>query len=578
MSYQFPEQDAQFVLNKLVDFPTLCTQLEQAELNDGLADAILEEAAKLGADVLAPLNSQGDSNGATISERGVEESPGFNAAYQQFVENGWPALAGEVEYGGQGLPRVLATAVMEIWQSANMAFSLCPLLTQGAIEAVSAHGSSTLKAVYLPKLISGEWTATMNLTEPDAGSDLAAIKAKADPCGDHYLIRGQKIFITWGDHQMTDNIAHLVLARLPDAPAGVKGISLFLVPKYLVNADGSLGEKNDVQAVSLEHKLGIHASPTCVMSYGDNAGAIGYLVGKPHAGLACMFTMMNDARQGVGLQGVAISERAYQLARSYAKERIQGTLKDGSRQAIIEHPDVRRMLMFMKSGTEAARALAYVAAAESDRLKAAQLAGDNAAIARHQARLDLYTPIVKGWITELAQEITYQGVQIHGGMGFIEETGAAQHYRDARILTIYEGTTGIQGLDFVGRKTLADKGAALSALLADIEKDCTNGPQSFASAALQQHLAHFKQTLEWLAANPKEAPAVGVNFMLAAGYLCGAWLLLKSADAAQNTPLVDSKAISARFFCEHLLPRVQAHLNTVQAGSESLMALDQEQF
>jgi alkylation response protein AidB-like acyl-CoA dehydrogenase len=379
--YHFPRQDAQFVLDHIVEFPLICDQLGQEELNSGLNDAILEEAARLGSEVLAPLNKIGDQTGAQMTEYGVQEAAGFKAAYQQFVDNGWPSLAGDLAYGGQGLPKTLSTAVMEIWQSSNMAFSLCPLLTQGAVEAVSEHASDALKKTYLEKMISGEWTATMNLTEPDAGSDLAAIKAKAVPESDNYRIFGQKIFITWGDHQMTDNMVHLVLARLPDAPAGVRGISLFIVPKFLVNTDGSLGERNDVKAVSLEHKLGIHASPTCVMSFGDSDGAVGYLVGDPHTGLACMFTMMNDARQGVGLQGLAVSERAYQHALAYSKERLQGTLRDGSRLAIINHPDVRRMLMLMKSGTQAMRALTYVAASQADRLeilKAANTASDAA--------------------------------------------------------------------------------------------------------------------------------------------------------------------------------------------------------
>lgn len=584
--YRFPLTDARFVLEQVVEFPAICAQLGQDELNTGLTDAILEEAAKLGNEVLAPLNIVGDQQGAKITEKGVEETPGFSAAYQQFVESGWPSLSGDTEYAGQGLPRALATAVMEVWQSANMAFSLCPLLTQGAVEAVTAHASDALKATYLEKMISGEWTATMNLTEPDAGSDLAAIKAKAIPEGDHYRISGQKIFITWGDHQMTDNIVHLVLARLPDAPAGVKGISLFLVPKFLVNADGSLGERNDAQAVSLEHKLGIHGSPTCVMSYGDNGGAIGYLVGEPHAGLACMFTMMNDARQGVGLQGLAISERAYQHALMYAKERVQGTQRDGSRITIINHPDVRRMLMMMKSGSEAMRALAYVAAAEADKLHALE----GSAKAAAQARLDLYTPIVKGWMTELAQELTSLGVQIHGGMGFIEETGAAQHFRDARILPIYEGTTGIQALDLVGRKTLANQGQALQALLDDMATDLAafNVPADLAGAQAHTKMAlqHANEALQWLLNNKEDAATVGVHFMMLLGYLCGGWLMLKAAvkaaqlerDEGADTAFLAAKQVSARFYAEQFLPRVGAHLQAMQAGSAATLALQEDQF
>ncbi|MDV7213112.1 acyl-CoA dehydrogenase family protein, partial [Azotobacter beijerinckii] len=463
--YVHPYRDTEFVLGELVELERFCAEAGLSDVNGELVSAILAEAGRLGSEVLAPLNAVGDTQGARLGERGVEETPGFAGAYGQFVESGWPSLTAAEAWGGQNLPNVVGTAVNEIWHSANMAFALCPMLTQGAIEAIAHHGSAALQAAYLPKLVSGEWTGTMNLTEPDAGSDLAAIKARAVPNGDHYLISGQKIFITWGDHQMTDNVVHLVLARLPDAPTGVKGISLFVVPKFLLDAQGRPGACNDAQCVSLEHKLGIHGSPTCVMSFGEKEGAVGYLVGEPHKGLACMFTMMNHARQSVGLQGLSISERAYQQARQYAKERLQGTRKDGSRFPIIEFPDVRRMLLQMKASIEAMRALALVAAAEVDRTAHAP---DADVAARHQGRVDLLTPIVKGWLTELAQEVTSLGVQIHGGMGFIEETGAARHYRDARILTIYEGTTGIQALDLVGRKTLLNKGELLGSLLDEI--------------------------------------------------------------------------------------------------------------
>ncbi|MCP4596674.1 acyl-CoA dehydrogenase family protein, partial [Neptuniibacter sp.] len=350
--YRFPYQDALFVLNELVDLEQICHNAGLDEFAEGLGEAVLDEAAKLGGEQLAPLNRVGDQQGATISDNSVQQTEGFSEVYQQFCEGGWPSLAGNPEFGGQGLPVSLAVAVNEVWQSANMGWSLCPLLTQGSIEAIEAHGSEQLQQTYLPKLISGEWTGTMNLTEPDAGTDLAALKTRAVPEGDHYRITGQKIFITWGDHQMTENIVHLVLARLPDAPAGVKGISLFVVPKFLLDENGNTtDQRNDAFPVALEHKLGIHGSPTCVMSFGDNEGAIGYLVGEENNGLACMFTMMNDARQGVGLQGLSISERAYQQALEYAKERIQGTLRDGSRISIIKHPDVRRMLLQMKSAT-----------------------------------------------------------------------------------------------------------------------------------------------------------------------------------------------------------------------------------
>ncbi|WP_372738405.1 acyl-CoA dehydrogenase [Neptunomonas sp.] len=594
--YHFPRRDAQFVLNHVVGFSRICSSLKQDELDSGLTDAILDEAARFAHQVLAPLNQIGDQQGATITQLGVQETPGFKDAYHQFTESGWASLAGEPEFGGQGLPRTLSTVVMEIWQSANMSFSLCSLLTQGAIEAVTVHASDELKSIFLQNMVSGEWTATMNLTEPDAGSDLAAIQTKAVPEADHYRISGQKIFITWGDHQMTDNIVHLVLARLPDAPAGVRGISLFIVPKFIVNIDGSPGRRNDARAMSIEHKLGIHGSPTCTMSYGENEGAIGYLVGEPNAGLACMFTMMNDARQGVGLQGVAISERAYQHALRYAKERIQGTgvvnggrdspvRKDG-RVAIIQHPDVRRMLMLMRSGSEAMRALAYVAASEADKLKAAS----EQIKPVHQARLDLYTPVVKGWMTELAQELTSLGVQIQGGMGYIEETGAAQFFRDARILPIYEGTTGIQGLDLVGRKILMNKGESVNALLNEIADEFTTLSVSEELALVLKTAIDAEQQVrdgvDWLLNHKDEASAVGVNLMMSLGYLCGAWLMLRSAakaltlsvDEGEDHEFLTAKQVSARFYGEHFLPRVAMHLQTMKTGSAAIMALDVEQF
>ena len=588
--YRFPYQDALFVLNELVQFEDICAQAQLGDLSEGLAEAVLDEAARFGQEQLAPLNWSGDQNGAKLEEVGVQESPGFSDAYQQFREGGWPSLAGAEEHGGQGLPSALAVAVGEVWQSSNLSWALCPLLTQGAIEAIEAHGSEELKAKYLEKMISGEWTGTMNLTEPDAGTDLAAIKTKAVREGDHYRISGQKIFITWGDHQMTDNIVHLVLARLPDAPAGVKGISLFVVPKFLLNEQGEVtDQRNDAKAVALEHKLGIHGSPTCVMSFGDNDGAIGYLVGEENRGLSYMFTMMNDARQGVGVQGLAVSERAYQHALAYAKDRVQGTLRDGSRITIIKHPDVRRMLMQMKSATQAMRALAYVARTEADRERYATTAEDKA---KHLARTEVLTPIVKGWITELAQEITYLAVQVHGGMGFIEETGVAQYYRDARILTIYEGTTGIQGLDLIGRKTLADGGQALTALLAEIGDDMAAISASELSeqvAAVQNALAQAEEVKKWVLEQGKltdDAGTASVNFMMLLGYLCGAWLMTKSAaialerqkEAGADKEFLQAKVVSAQFFSQHLLPRISGLSTAIFGGSDSTMALHEDQF
>lgn len=589
--YAHPYRDTEFVLEELVGFEQLCASAKLQDVNNELISAILIEAGRLGSGVLAPLNKIGDTQGAHLSASGVQETPGFADAYRQFREGGWPSLTAKEIHGGQNLPNVIGTAVNEIWHSANMAFALCPMLTQGAIEAIAHHGSTELQAHYLAKLVSGEWTGTMNLTEPDAGSDLAAIKSRAVPNGDHYLITGQKIFITWGDHQMTDNVIHLVLARLPDAPAGVKGISLFVVPKFLLDAQGKPGARNPVQCISLEHKLGIHGSPTCVMSFGESEGAVGYLLGEPHAGLACMFTMMNHARQSVGLQGLSIAERAYQQARQYAKDRLQGSRKDGSRFSIIHFPDVRRMLLQMKASIEAMRALSLVAAAEVDRAACAPTAD---AAQKHQARVDLFTPIVKGWLTELAQEVTSLGVQIHGGMGFIEETGAAQHYRDARILTIYEGTTGIQALDLVGRKTLLNQGALLNSLLEEIDETVeqlrNTGTFERQAAALEAALEAGRQALSLLLDNAKNDPdwagSVSVNFLMLFGYLCGGWLMARSALRAQalldsgagDARFLEAKCISARFYAEQLLPRVHALLSAVSGGSASIMALDEEQF
>jgi alkylation response protein AidB-like acyl-CoA dehydrogenase len=589
--YSYPYKDAEFIINEVIGFDRLCEEAGLEDVNSELLSAIIEEASRLASEVIAPLNPVGDEKGATLGENGVEETPGFADAYHQYVESGWPSLAFSEEYGGQGMPKVVGTAIEEVWQSANLAFSLCPLLTHGAIEALEVHGSDELKDLYLPRLISGEWTGTMNLTEAQAGSDLAAVNTKAVPEGDHYLISGQKIFITWGDHQMTDNVIHLVLARLPDAPAGVKGISLFLVPKFLLDEEGNSGERNDVYCTSLEHKLGIHASPTCVMSFGDNGGAVGYLVGQPHRGLMAMFTMMNNARQGVGLQGLSLSSRSYMQAVPWAKERLQGTRSDGSRYPIIEFPDVRRLLMLMKSGTEAMRALAYISSAEIDLRNYAK---DPQKAARHAARVELYTPIVKGWITELAQELTSHGIQIYGGMGFVEETGCAQHYRDARITTIYEGTTAIQANDIVGRKTLANNGETLAELLSDIQATANELKQQDGladlGAALQIGVEAGSEARQWLLDHAGEdrnvAGAASVNYLMLLGYVCGGWVMALSALKAQQ--LLDSgagdehflkaKLVTARFYCEHFLPRAGACLETMTAGPESMMALAEDQF
>ncbi len=589
--YQFPYKDAAFLLNDVLDFDQMCLDAGLDEVNSELASAILEEAARLGSEVLAPLNKSGDRSGVKLGENGVQEAAGFAEAYRQYVDGGWASLAAGEQYGGQAMPRVLAAAVVEIWDSACVSFSLCPLLTTGAVEAIAAHGSDELKNAYLPDMVSGEWTGTMCLTEPAAGSDLAAVATKAVPEGDHYLLTGQKIFITWGDHQMTENVVHLVLARLPDAPAGIRGISLFLVSKFLLDENGRPGKINDVACVGIEHKLGIHAAPTCTMSFGDNGGAIGYLIGQPHKGMVAMFTMMNDARQGVGIQSLGLSDRSYQQARAFAKERLQGTNSDGSRFPIIEFPDVRRMLMLMKSATEAMRGLIYFAAAESDLTRAAKSPED---AQKHIARTGLYTPIVKGWISELSQEVTYLGTQIHGGMGFVEETGSAQHYRDARIMTIYEGTTGIQGLDLAGRKTLGDNGEALQELLDEIHATAddmseVNGLGGMA-ASLLKAVQSGREARAWLLEYANEdrnvAAGVSVNFMMMMGYLCGGWVMGKSALKAAalleagdgDRSFLTTKQITAQFYFDHLLPRCGSCFATVTAGSKSIMALDVEQF
>ncbi|WP_421862134.1 acyl-CoA dehydrogenase [Motiliproteus sp.] len=590
--YRHPYRDMQFVINELLDLDQFCQRNAVEEVNSELANAILEEAGKLGETVLAPLNRNGDEQGATLTEQGVQQTEGFAEAYQQYVESGWGSLTARAEFGGQQLPNLLGTAVNEVWQSANMAFGLCPMLGQGAIESLTHHGTDELQLQFLPKLVSGEWTGTMNLTEPGAGSDLAAIKTRAVREGDHYRITGQKIFITWGDHQMTDNIVHLVLARLPDAPAGVKGISLFVVPKFLLDSDGNPAERNDLKAVSLEHKLGIHGSPTCVMSFGDEGGAVGYLVGQENKGLAYMFTMMNHARQAVGLQGVAISERAYQHAVDYAKERLQGTQADGTQVPIIRHPDVRRMLMQMRASTEAMRAVAYLAAMEIDR---ANHCSDAEQRQQHQGRVELLTPIVKGWLTEMAQEVTSLGVQVHGGMGFIEETGAAQYFRDARILPIYEGTTGIQAMDLVGRKNLFNGGKLIDSLLGEMEQtlaelDASNENTEVITAALRNALRDGNEAQEWLldAASRDEdaAGSVAVSFMMLFGYLSGGWMMARSALQAQamldtgsgDPEFLKAKLVTARFYCEQLLPRTAGLLCAIRSGSSATMALADDQF
>lgn len=584
--YNAPLKDMKLTLNHVARMTELAEKPGFEDASADMVDAILEEAARVARDVVAPTNREGDEQGVQLKDGQVVCPESFKHVYQQYAEGGWGSLQFDPEYGGQGLPFLLSIPVMEMWHSANMSWGLCPMLSQGAVECLDLNGSDELKAKYLPQLVSGEWCGTMNLTESNAGSDLSVVRAKAEPEGDHYRISGEKIFITWGDHEMAENIIHLVLARLPDAPPGVRGISLFLVPKYLVNDDGSLGERNSANALSLEHKLGIHASPTCVMGF-DNA--VGYLVGEPNRGLACMFTMMNNARLSVGLQGVSISERAYQQALEYAFDRIQGPAV-GTKEAgpIIRHADVRRMLMTMKTLTEAGRGIAYDACGSLD---FALKADNDEAKSAEQARVALLTPIVKGWCTEVAQEVTSLGVQIHGGMGFVEETGAAQHYRDARILPIYEGTNGIQALDLVGRKTLMDKGAALTALVEEMKADIASVDPSLTAQAkaLEEAVIGLdkarEQLLQGAEADQVMPGAVAYSFMMLSGYVCGGWELLRQASAAvrlaaegDDDPYLQAKQESARFYMAQVLPRWKAFAETLNDGSQSIMALPEEQF
>jgi alkylation response protein AidB-like acyl-CoA dehydrogenase len=593
--YAAPLADMRFALTEIAGLGEIARLPGCEQATPDLVDAVLEEAGKLAGGVLAPLNRAGDQQGSRL-ENGVVRTPaGFKEAYAQYVAGGWNALPFAPEHGGQGLPVALATAVLEMWNSANMGFALCPLLNVGAVEALEAHGSAEQKRVYLPKLISGAWTGTMNLTEPQAGSDVGALRTRAVREGDHYRITGQKIFITYGEHDMADNIVHLVLARLPDAPPGTQGISLFLVPKFLINPDGSLGQRNDVRCVSLEHKLGIHASPTCVLAYGDNGGAIGYLVGEENRGMACMFTMMNNARLNVGLQGVAIAERAYQQARDYARQRVQGrpvTAKTASTYPIIHHPDVRRMLLSMRADTEAMRALAYYTAAAIDRARHHPEAERRAAA---QQRVDLLIPVVKAWCTDRGVEIASTGVQIHGGMGFIEETGAAQHLRDARITPIYEGTNGIQANDLIGRKLLRDRGRAAEALIAEmrsLDRDLATRPgddMAVIRARLGAGIDALAAATGWMvengAADAARALVGAVPYLNLMGAVTGGWLMAQAALAAErrlaaregDARFHEAKLMTARFFAEHRLAQAPALLPAVTGGA-TVMAFDLEQF
>ncbi|MBL8422686.1 MAG: acyl-CoA dehydrogenase [Candidatus Accumulibacter phosphatis] len=594
--YIAPLRDMQFALKELAGLEQVAQLPGCEEATPDLVDAVLEEAAKFAEGVLSPLNWSGDQEGARWHDKAVTMPAGFKEAYKLFADSGWTALAAESEWGGQGLPKVVSAAVNEMWKSANHSFSLCPLLTAGAIEALVLTGSDALKATYLEKMVSGLWTGTMNLTEPSAGSDLAAVRTRAEPQADgSYKIFGQKIFITYGEHDMAENIIHLVLARTPTAPEGVKGISLFVVPKFLVNDDGSLGARNDAYCVSIEHKLGIHASPTAIMAFGDHSGAIGYLVGEENRGLEYMFIMMNAARFGVGLEGVAACERAYQRARDYARDRIQCTdigVRGGPKVAIIQHPDVRRMLMTMKSYAEATRALAYVVAAAHD---AAVHHADAETRKRNQAFVDLMIPVVKGWSTESGVTIASIGVQVHGGMGYVEETGAAQHLRDAQISTIYEGTTGIQANDLIGRKMAREGGATLKSVIAMMRAlDSDLAKQGGAHfAAIRSRLAAGVDALatagEWLVAtygkDVRAASAGAVPFLKLLGIVAGGWQMARAAliaqakvDAGDGDPFFPAKVVTARFYADHVLSEAAGLASSVTDGAEGVMALPEDMF
>ncbi len=582
--YRPPVDEMLFILDSIAGMEHVA-QLPGCEmLTKDLARSVMDEAGELASNVLAPLNAKGDQTGAAVRNGEVQVPDNFRKAYEAFVEGGWGGISAPEAYGGQGLPQMMSMPVQEMWQSANLAWSLCPLLSQGALHALELYGSEDLRQQFLPQLVSGEWTGTMNLTEPQAGSDLGLVRCQARPENGHYRISGQKIFITFGDHDMTGNILHLVLARLPDAPEGTRGLSLFLVPKRIPNENGAPEQLNNVRAVSVEQKLGLHASPTCVMSYEE---AEGYLVGQENQGLPHMFAMMNDARVSVGLQGVAVAERAYQQALEYARNRMQGKAPGSTETVpILRHPDVRRMLMEMKSQIFAMRSLAYLAAQHTDY---ARRHPDVDQRAYHQRRLDLLTPIVKGWICEVAIELTSLGIQVHGGMGYVEETGAAQHYRDVRITTIYEGTSGIQAGDLVGRKLIRDKGRALGELLDEMEETVSRlgslpAEDRVIAEALKEGLEDTASVVKWfwneLGADEHLPGSAAFNLMMMMGYLCGGWLHARSALAAagDDDDAMQARRVSARFYAENFMPLVRARARRIRAGAANTMALSPDQF
>ncbi len=587
--YEAPIDDYNFVLNDVIGLGKLMEAIGYNDISTDLVDAVLNEAGKLAADVIAPLNHLGDQTGATRHDDASVTTPaGFADAYKAMAEGGWTSMEAREEYGGQDLPMVVTTAVNEFWQAANMAFALCHLLTQGQIYALQKSASVEHQKLFIPPMVEGRWTGTMNLTEPQAGTDLASIKTKAVKSEDHYLITGQKIYITYGEHNMAENIVHLVLARTEDAPPGVKGISVFIVPKFIPNADGSLGIANDLRCLSIEKKLGIKASPTAVMQYGENGGAVGYLVGAENEGLDIMFGMMNHARLAVGLQGLGISDRAYQQARTFAFDRVQGTpLEQESGAPIVHHPDVLRTLATMKAEIEAMRALMILGAASMD------IAHANEANDACLNRANLLIPIIKGWMTERALDVTSQAVQVHGGMGFIEETGAAQHFRDARILPIYEGTTAIQANDLVFRKTLRDNGKAVTQLFDDVEaemKILEKHSDDNAAANAQQMISAVRAARDATAhilsaTNDPRRPAVnGVNYLMMLGRLCGGWMMARAggiaasrlSDTEANLSFMQAKVTTSRVFMTHHLPQVHALAVMIMTGDDAVLGMDVE--
>jgi alkylation response protein AidB-like acyl-CoA dehydrogenase len=590
--YQAPLADMKFVLRELVDLEELARLPGYDDLTLQVADAVLEEAAKFAGSVLSPLNRSGDLEGARWQQGEVLTAGGWKQAYSRFAADGWTALSCPAQFGGQNLPRVLSALVDEMWNGANLSFALCPMLTRGVVETLELRGSEAQKRTYMPRLVTGEWTGTMNLTEPQAGTDLSAVRTRAIPTGDgRYLLSGQKIFITYGEHDLTGNIVHMVLARAAGAPEGVRGISLFVVPKFLVNADGSPGAHNDVRCVSIEHKLGIRASPTCVLAYGQNGGAVGELIGEENRGLEYMFIMMNAARYSVGIEGVGLSERAYQTALAYARERVQSTeagVRGGARVPILRHPDVRRMLLLMKSQVEAMRALAGVVAVSLD---AARLHPRAEERERHQAFADLMIPVIKGWCTENSVGIASLGIQVHGGVGFVEETGAAQYLRDARITPIYEGTTGIQANDLIGRKLARDGGAAAQALIAEMralaaemaaEPDLQGSATAF-SAAIDALQRAIRYVVENYGRDIRSVSVGAVPMLQLFGIVAGGWQLLRSALISQrrlakgNPNAADSafyiaKLATARFYSDHLLSQASGLAHSIIHGAPGALA------